>query len=112
MLVQSPAAVLPDAVRKAAERITAEGLKRDLEYLSSDELKGRNTPSPGFDRAAGYLVSRLEKAGFEPGGDDGRFLQFYTMREAEADTAAAAIEIAGRRFAFGDDFVFRAFAAP
>ena len=112
VLVQSPSAVLPESVRKAAERITADGLKRDLDYLSSDALKGRNTPSPGFDRAAGYLVSRLEKAGFEPGGDAGTFLQHYTMREAEVDTAAATIEIVGRRFAFGDDFVFRAFAGP
>ena len=100
------------AVRKAAERITAERLARDLEYLSSDELKGRNTPSPGFDRAAGYIVGRLGKAGLEPAGDNGTFLQHYTMRESEVDTAAATIEIDGRRFRFGDDFVMRAFAGP
>ena len=112
VLLQAQPAGLPDPVRKAAERITAERLARDLEYLSSDELKGRNTPSPGFDQAAGFIVGRLEKAGLEPAGDNGTFLQHYTMRESEVDTAAASIEIDGRRFRFGDDFVMRAFAGP
>jgi len=112
VLLQAQPAGLPDPVRKAAERITAERLARDLEYLSSDELKGRNTPSPGFDRAAGYIVGRLGNAGLEPAGDNGTFLQHYTMRESEVDTAAASIAIDGRRFRFGDDFVMRAFAGP
>ena len=87
-------------------------LKRDLEFLSSDELKGRNTPSPGFDTAAEYIAARLKKAGLEPAGDNGTFLQHYTMRESAVDTAAASIEIGGKRFAFGDDFVMRSFAGP
>jgi hypothetical protein len=103
---------LPDAVRTAAEGITAAKLKRDLDYLSSDELKGRNTPSPGFDRAAGFIEGRLRAAGFEPAGDRGTFLQHYTMRESEIDTDAASIAIDGHRFVFGDDFVMRAFAGP
>jgi hypothetical protein len=103
---------LPDAARTAAERITAAKLAKDLDYLASDELKGRNTPSPGFDRAAGFITGRLGAAGLEPAGDKGTFLQHYTMRESAVDTDAAAIEIGGRRFAFGDDFVMRAFAGP
>jgi hypothetical protein len=103
---------LPDAVRSAAEAITAAKLKADLDYLSSDELKGRNTPSPGFDRAAGYIVGRLGAAGLEPAGDNRTFLQHYTMRESEVDTAAASITVDGQRFVFGDDFVMRAFAGP
>jgi len=109
-VLRAQQATLPDAARKAAERITAAQLAKDLEYLSSDELKGRNTPSPGFDRAAGFIVGRLGKAGLQPAGDNGDFLQHYVMREVTVDTAAAAIEIGGRRFRFGDDFVMRAFA--
>jgi hypothetical protein len=104
------APVIPADVRKAAERITAENLKRDLDYLSSDELEGRNTPSPGYDRAAAYIVARLEKAGLSPAGDSGTFLQHYTMRESQVETESASIEIGGRRFKFGDDFVMRSFA--
>ena len=112
VVMQSSPASLPDAVRTAADGITAANLKRDLEFLSSDELKGRNTPSPGFDTAAEFIAARLKKADFEPAGDGGTFFQHYTMREAEVDTRAASIEIDGRRFAFGDDFVMRAFPRP
>ena len=112
VLTQVPAGAPPADVKKAAERITAEGLRRDLDYLASDELKGRNTPSPGFDQAAGFITARLGKAGLAPTGDNGTYLQRYTMRESEIDVAAASVEIDGRRFAFGDDFVLRSFAKP
>ena len=89
VLLQAQSANLSPPVRAAAERITADGLARDLAYLSSDALKGRNTPSPGFDMAAAFITARLKKAGLEPAGDDGTFFQHYTMRESQVDTAAA-----------------------
>jgi len=104
-------AVLPDAVRAAADRITAAQLDKDLGYLASDELLGRNTPSPGFDRAAGYIVARLERAGLKPAGNNGSFLQHYTMRESTV-AEDAFIEADGKRFPLGEGFLMRAFAGP
>ena len=98
LTIQPQPVRLPDAVRKAADRITAEGLKKDLEFLSSNELKGRNTPSPGFDTAAEFIAARLKKAGFEPAGDNGTFFQHYTMREMALDTDGATIAIGDRKF--------------
>lgn len=109
---QQPAPVLPAAVRAAADTITAAGLKQDLDFLSSDELLGRNTPSPGFDKAAAYIVERLKKAGLRPAGDDGGFLQYYEMRESRVATDRAEVKIADSTFKFGKDFVLRSFAAP
>jgi Peptidase family M28 len=104
--------VLPAAVRAAADKITADALARDLDYFASDPLQGRNTPSPGFDMAAQYIADRLKTAGLKPLGDNGTFFQRYTMRESSADTASAYLEVNGRRFRFGDDFVVRSFAGP
>jgi hypothetical protein len=104
--------LLPDSVREAAGRITAEQLARDLDYLASDALAGRNTPSPGFDAAAQYIVKRLERAGVKPAGDGGTFLQHYVMRESHVDTAGSWLDAGARRFRFGDDFVIRSFAGP
>jgi feruloyl esterase len=104
------AAALSPAVRAAADKITAERLARDLQYLASDELVGRNTPSPGYDAAAQYIARRLEKAGLQPLGGEGGFFQRYTMRESRLDTAAASLEFSGRRWPFGDGFVLRSFA--
>lgn len=111
-ITHAQARVLPDAVRATADRITAEQLQRDLDFLASDELLGRDTPSAGFDKAADYIVSRLAKAGLKPFGDEGTFYQRYEMHESQIDVAAASIEIDGKRFALGSDFVVRSFAAP
>jgi acetylornithine deacetylase/succinyl-diaminopimelate desuccinylase-like protein len=105
-------ATLPPAVRAAADKITADALARDLHYLASDSLEGRNTPSPGFDKAADYIAERLKAAGLKPLGDNGTYFQAYTMRESRVDTAAAYLDVNGRRFRFGDDFVVRSFAGP
>jgi Peptidase family M28 len=104
-------AVIPDGVRAAASRITAGQLEQDLAYLASDELLGRNTPSPGFDKAAEYVAKRLERAGLKPAGDNGSYFQRYTMRESSVATTAF-LEVDGRRLRLGDDFVMRSFAGP
>ena len=44
-----PGAV-PPAVRAAADAISTEQVAWDLAFLASDELRGRNTPSPGIRR--------------------------------------------------------------
>ena len=101
---------LPPAVRAAAEAISQEQLAWDLAYLASDELAGRNTPSPGFDAAADYIIARLARAGLKPAGDNGTFKQSYELHETRVETNTASIEIAGQRFAFGRDFAMRSLA--
>ncbi len=106
-----PGAV-PAAIRTAADAISAEQVAWDLAYLASDELRGRNTPSPGFDMAADYITERLARAGLKPGGDAGSFRQHYALHETRVDTNGATLEIAGRRFALGRDFAMQSLAAP
>ncbi len=106
-----PAAV-PPAIRTAADAISVEQVAWDLAFLASDELRGRNTPSPGFDTAADYIIERLTRAGLKPGGDRGGFRQHYELNETRVDTNAATIEIAGHRFAFGRDFAMQSLAGP
>jgi hypothetical protein len=48
-------------------------MREHLKFISSDELEGRNTPSPGLDRAADYIAAQFKKAGLQPIGDDGYF---------------------------------------
>jgi hypothetical protein len=106
------APVLPDAVRAAADQMSAEQLAWDLAVLASDEWLGRNTPSPQFDAAADYITSRLARAGLGPAGDAGTFRQHYDLQETRVDTDAAFVEIGGRRFALGHDVALRSFAGP
>jgi hypothetical protein len=110
--LQAQPAILPPAVRSAAEAISQEQLAWDLAFLASDELRGRNTPSPGLDTAADYIAKRLADAGLPPAGDAGSYRQHYELRETRVDTDAASIIIGGRTFSFGRDFILRSWAAP
>ncbi len=64
---------LESGVADALERITVRSLRGHLFFLASDELQGRDTPSPGLDIAARYLATQFERIGLEPAGDDGYF---------------------------------------
>lgn len=103
---------LPDLVRAAAEAITPTQLAWDVARLASDEWRGRNTPSPGFDAAARYITDRLASAGVQPMGDDGGYRQHYDLLESHVDTIGARIEIGTTTLRFGNDFLMRTFAAP
>ena len=96
--------------RAAADRITVDQVRADLEFLASDALKGRNTPSPGFDAAAEYIEKRLTRAGVKPFGNAGTFRQDYIMREATLTASDAALTIGGDTFKLGEEFALRGFA--
>src|SRR5262249_29912455 len=60
-------------VSAALDRISADSLRGHLEFIASDLLEGRNTPSRGLDVAAQYIAAEFRRAGLEPVGDDGYF---------------------------------------
>ncbi len=53
-------------VKKAVEVITSEKMKSHIDFLASDELLGRNTPSAGLDTAAAYIAREFKKYGVQP----------------------------------------------
>jgi len=57
----------------AIDHISAESLRANLNYIASDELEGRNTPSHGLDLAADYIAAQFKRAGLEPGAGDSYF---------------------------------------
>ena len=112
VVLRAQPSILPAPVRAAADAISQEQLAWDLAFLASDELRGRNTPSPGFDAAADYIAKRLAAAGVAPAGDAGTYRQHYELRETHVDTEAASITLGARSFAFGRDFIMRSWAGP
>lgn len=61
------------------QNITADALKKHVEYLASDELEGRGTPSKGLDMAADYIAAELKAGGVSP-GNGASFFQETTWR--------------------------------
>ncbi len=46
--------------------ITQARVRECLEFLASDELQGRDSPSPGLQKAADYLAERFVRASLKP----------------------------------------------
>ena len=67
--------------------ITAAQMKNYLEFIASDELEGRDTPSRGLDIAAMYIAGHLKKWGIKPAGDDGTYFQKFPLRLNKIDVS-------------------------
>lgn len=63
-----------------APPISAESLRKHVEYLASDELEGRFTGSTGERLAGDYAKKVFEEAGLLPGGEKGTFFQEFPAR--------------------------------
>ncbi|MCX7926268.1 MAG: M28 family peptidase [Fimbriimonadales bacterium] len=93
-----------------AETITPTDLRAHLEFLASDELEGRDTPSRGLDLAGMYIVSHLQRWGVKPAGENGTYYQPLNYRVDTVNTGESRIQIGGRSFEYGVGFVARPIA--
>ncbi|MCZ6835934.1 MAG: M28 family peptidase [Planctomycetota bacterium] len=74
----------PD-IKAALDTIDPESMRRNLDFIASDELGGRDTPSPGLDMAAEYIAKQFKAAGLLP-MEDGTYFQeahWQTLRPEE-----------------------------
>lgn len=97
---QSPAA-------PAAATITAQDVKQRIEFLASDQLKGRNTPSPGLELAAEFIAREFAAYGLEPGGDAGTFIQRWPYQSSTLDVSKVSAELRGpspRRLVYAEEY--------
>lgn len=69
--------------------------------LSNDQMEGRDTGSPGYDRAAQVVAKRFEKAGLQPLGDNGSWYQQVAMEEVAL--TRADIRVGRRKLKFLHD---------
>jgi len=60
----------------------------DVTALADDGMEGRLTGSPGYDRAAQYLIGRLKQEGLEPAGIKG-YLQPVALEQQVVDQDAS-----------------------
>jgi hypothetical protein len=84
---------LPAAEEAALDRITADNLSADLAYLASDELAGRDTPSPGLELAADYIAAHFRKGGLDPAGPDGSYFQVAKFERVTPDPEGVGLEL-------------------
>jgi len=84
----APAAIADTA---AAARIQA-----DVRTLADDAMQGRETGTPGFERAADVVVARFRALGLQPAGDNGSYSQAVPLLKATRIADGARLEVLRR----------------
>jgi len=108
------ACLLPPAaclLLHAATDFSAEGKRwwSHIEYLASDDLKGRDTGSEGHLKAARYVAGEFERSGLKPAGSSGYFQPVkFDVKQIVEDQSSLALIRDGKAepLALGDDASF------
>ena len=67
------------AAERAAAEIDRDAIEGPVRFLSDDLLEGRGPASRGDELTQLYLSSTLEMLGYEPGGEEGSYLQPFDI---------------------------------
>jgi hypothetical protein len=73
-LVFSPAAIIAQGT-KTATTVTEQSVRKYMESLASDDMRGRGSATADELAAAKYIASQLKALKIEPAGDNGDYLQ-------------------------------------
>lgn len=84
-----------------AKSITADDMKKHLYTLASAEMEGRDTPSPGLEKAADYIESYFKSLGLQP-GNNGSYRQVYPLYKDSM--TSASLNVNGKSFTLTTDF--------
>lgn len=68
---------------KIAKSITADDMKKHLYTIASKEMEGRDTPSPGLEKAANYIEDNFKSFGLLPGNNNS-YRQYYSLYKDSA----------------------------
>jgi hypothetical protein len=88
-------------IEKIAKTIDAAEMKKHLYTIASAEMGGRNTPSPGLEKAADYIEDYFKSVGLAP-ANKGSYRQFYPL--FKDSMTASALNVNGKSFELNTDF--------
>lgn len=81
----APAPAAPSTVAATEDVVTEAAVREVVSFLASDELMGRDTPSPGLTRAAEFLADRFAAAGLDQAVPES-WLHRYTLKGQRLDS--------------------------
>ena len=88
-------------LEKLANTITADDMKKHLYIIASKEMEGRDTPSPGLEKAANYIENHFKSLGLLPGNKDS-YRQLYPLyRDSVISTT---LKLKGKVYDLNKDF--------
>ena len=84
-----------------AATITADDMKRHLYTIASPEMEGRDTPSPGLEKAADYIENHFKSLGLLP-ANKGSYRQNYPLYKDSL--TSTFLKVNGTAFELTKDF--------
>jgi hypothetical protein len=75
----------------AASTITPDDMYDRIAFIASDEMGGRDTPSPGLEKTASYIADQFRSFGLTPAGDSGTFIQRWSYRTSTMDVSRTVL---------------------
>ena len=93
----------PPTPPAAIKAIRESDIKRDLYFLASDDMRGREAGTIDEMRASMWLAEEMRKIGLTPKGDMGSWFQWWNMRRSRISTTSSSVMIAGRSLALWTD---------
>ncbi len=109
LLAATPLTAAPD-LQSALDEVSAGCIESDVQFLASEALGGRGTPSPGLEVTALYIKARLERLAYVPGGREGYWHE-YPLVMTRIDATTSRIELSSEngesRLAFGEHYFLR-----
>jgi hypothetical protein len=84
-----------------AKSITADDMKRHLYIIAGAEMEGRDTPSPGLEKAADYIENHFKSLGLLP-GNNGSYRQQYPLYKDSM--ISSSLKVNGNAFELSKDF--------
>src|SRR5438552_30409 len=64
---------------RAANEAALARMRKDIDFLASDECEGRGVTTRGINLAADYIAGEFKKAGLKPAGTDGGYFQPFSI---------------------------------
>src|SRR5262245_28843543 len=88
----SPAPKPPAAMAAIKES----DLRRDVNTMAGDAMRGREAGTLDEMRASGWVAEEMRKIGVQPMGEDGSWYQWWNMRRTRLSAGASTIQLGER----------------
>jgi aminopeptidase YwaD len=94
-----------------ADQLVLTALQSHIGFLADDKLEGRRTGTPGEKLAYEYIRNQFSLAGLSPKGDNGTYLQQFTITEGKQIDPSTKLIINGEELIPEKDFFPLAYSA-
>lgn len=88
-------------LEKSGNSITAADLKKHLYIVASGDMEGRDTPSPGLEKAGNYIEEYFKSVGLKPGNGNSYRLPYPLYRDS---VLSSSVSVNGKSFELNTDY--------